>query len=848
MRHRRAARLGWATGPMVLLGLAVHAAGVAGLSLAGPLPALSLPGWTPLGVPALAYVVGAVAAVRRFAIAPLAATLVTAGALHAVLIVLPVAVAPWIASYAGGRTVAPPAVTSPALAVLTMLSVTLSLVPFRRLVTPRPRYGRVAPRAGYPAAGRPVRTEAEPRSAQVRRVVSAAASTPPAPPAPLPAAARAAAVKPPAATMGPFGRAPATSAMPPAVLRPAAPAAPPMPAIAPPEHVPAPPRGGTSAPPAAAPPSAPPVTASPPPTPTRRSEPPAAPAAAAGRRPGAEPIEDTIRIAFARIADQVPANLFRLPADRLGANLVEAGFLLIPRRLVLPQLAEGFVQVPWHVVADQFPKQALTVAPSEVAERIANGLIVLPLDEVVRQMPAELFALTTPEVDVRGIEDFPPPFQPHVPPPSVSHDEADGEVVPSESTAPDAAATSELPPTPSEPVLAVADPAEVEPGETAPEEEIAAESVTIELVAEPELVPEPMAPLSSSPPDAPEEELDEVVLTVEPVWREPSRPDDSSDDSSSAPPLVDDVSPAAPASPAPAPVLAHDGAMAPADAGERASDAEQMPSVILQLPINDGARVHVRRIAALLSPLMTPLETGTVAHRGHTVLTVLPPAMDETAAVETVLPVLPFLTDARLLSPPVQATLRTLAGALVLTPLAPGDPDGPVLLTATPAGASLALLERLSLRAAHGWQAEHGTVRSARPGRPPSPDAGLRSAEVPPHVQAMAASLQAFGAVFPSVLRGTDEGLLVYLFLPRGVDPVPLGAVARDLTRALLPGRFGSLESITLRAESNGRLVVRTLAIAPATVLVAGGGPVNRPGLAWIELDRAVAQLGAVGA
>ena len=44
--------------------------------------------------------------------------------------------------------------------------------------------------------------------------------------------------------------------------------------------------------------------------------------------------------------------------------------------------------------------------------------MTLPLDEVIRQLPGDAFTLSSPIVDVRGIEDFPPPFQPHVPPPS----------------------------------------------------------------------------------------------------------------------------------------------------------------------------------------------------------------------------------------------------------------------------------------------------------------------------------------------------------------------------------------------------------------------------------------------
>jgi hypothetical protein len=122
------------------------------------------------------------------------------------------------------------------------------------------------------------------------------------------------------------------------------------------------------------------------------------------------------------VVDQLPAETFLSARDRVAANLLEAGCLLVPRRLILPQLGEGLVQIGWAVVADQFPRQALALSDDEITRRIPHGALVLPLDEIVRQMPPELFVVSAPTVDVSGIEDFPPPFQPHVPPPSARTD------------------------------------------------------------------------------------------------------------------------------------------------------------------------------------------------------------------------------------------------------------------------------------------------------------------------------------------------------------------------------------------------------------------------------------------
>src|SRR5439155_24060764 len=84
--------------------------------------------------------------------------------------------------------------------------------------------------------------------------------------------------------------------------------------------------------------------------------------AQASRPLHSEPAEEMVRISFERIAGQLPADAFRLPLDRLGANLLEPGHLLVPRRLLGPQLAEGRARVQWSVVAEQFPRQAVTVS------------------------------------------------------------------------------------------------------------------------------------------------------------------------------------------------------------------------------------------------------------------------------------------------------------------------------------------------------------------------------------------------------------------------------------------------------------------------------------------------------
>ena len=121
-----------------------------------------------------------------------------------------------------------------------------------------------------------------------------------------------------------------------------------------------------------------------------------------------------IRIPFERVVGQLPPGAFRVPLAQVGARLQEPHALLVASDLIVPQLAEGAVLVGWEVVAAQFPAAVLAVAPAEVKRRIENGRLTLPLDEIVRQLPAEVFgaAMRRGPVHVPGIESFPAPFKP----------------------------------------------------------------------------------------------------------------------------------------------------------------------------------------------------------------------------------------------------------------------------------------------------------------------------------------------------------------------------------------------------------------------------------------------------
>jgi hypothetical protein len=106
--------------------------------------------------------------------------------------------------------------------------------------------------------------------------------------------------------------------------------------------------------------------------------------------------------------------------------------------------------------------------------------------------------------------------------------------------------------------------------------------------------------------------------------------------------------------------------------------------------------------------------------------------------------------------------------------------------------------------------------------------------------------LTAFGSVAATMLRDRDGALSACLFLPRSLDAMPLARFAHDLYELLEGAEIGPVTSVILKLGSH-RVVLRAMdgAAGHVTMLV-GGGRIDRPGLARIELDRAASRLGAL--
>jgi hypothetical protein len=411
-------------------------------------------------------------------------------------------------------------------------------------------------------------------------------------------------------------------------------------------------------------------------------------------------------------------------------------------------------------------------------------------------------------VDVRGIEDYPLPFQPHVPQPA------------EESASPAPA----MPPLPAPP--RTEDPA--------PERR-------------------PPAPVEAAAPPAPAREVSPPVReerSVEPPPAPPSRP--SPPPVESRRPLTegDDAVRVRPAEPAgmvePPPSRPAEDTVPPyrSRPAEAPEPHRARPAVERRRP-ERRRHVELAEVTAQLAPLVGPLEIGQRYQAGVTLVTAAASSVDPEAATATAVPYIPFLADPRLPQPVSQATVRAGSGSLVLTPLGPLERGGTVLLTAVPPGAPLAMVERASLRAVDDQDAPDETspaVRSADGAGDPD----LRMAAVPPHVRAVADSLRAFGQVTPAVLRDHAGTLLMYLFLSPDVDARLIAGFARDLRRNFTGAPLGAVSSVIARVGVY-RVVVWELDAGRscASVLVACG-PVDRPGLARIELERAALRLAAL--
>jgi len=575
------------------------------------------------------------------------------------------------------------------------------------------------------------------------------------------------------------------------------------------------------APKAPAPEPAPPAATSParksppvPPLPTVKA--PAAPPVIDGE---AEPV---IRVPFDRIAGQLPPDVFTLPPARLAESLQEPHVLLVPRRLVLPQLGEGAVEVAWALVEGQFPELAFAMPQAEVRRRFPEWVLSLPMDVVVSQVPPDLFRVKGPAADLSGIGDFPAPFTPGPPEPEPAASESQPSPEPTPPASPPPAPTPRVEPPRAGQREATAGPGPI----VAPDRKPSAPApIPPPGITKP--VPAPAAPSTT-------------IAPLSAVTASKTRPPAG---------MPRTAAPASTVVPGPAAPTAVPAPGNPPTATPVASTiAETVVSTAAAASRADGATPATDReceaLAQTLAPGLAPLgafdwQARTVG--GRPLVCFVPPAMtrepiDALAAAAAAL-------VQRLTSWGIeQVTIRTARLACVLTPLGARG----CLAATVRRGGSVAMLELLSARAARG-SGDVGGVRSATIAFPAVGTVPAAGSLEPRALADAARALEAFGSVAASIAEADGVTPGVYVFAGR--DQGVLAGAARAVYDALVPTHdealLGGLESVVLR-RGHERLVVRPLrGRGGAPAVLATAGEVRMAGRAHRAAARAAALLEA---
>ncbi|PYO56920.1 MAG: hypothetical protein DMD83_11955, partial [Candidatus Rokuibacteriota bacterium] len=261
---------------------------------------------------------------------------------------------------------------------------------------------------------------------------------------------------------------------------------------------------------------------------------------------------------------------------------------------------------------------------------------------------------------------------------------------------------------------------------------------------------------------------------------------------------------------------------------------EQSPNEIAML----------RKVAALLEPLKA-LDVGVESVDGVKIFTVSSLGPCAGRAVAAARWVLPLLAAGQAPWGVEQMTLRGPDAAVVLTPLGPIGQSGSVLVSAIPPGGALALLEILCLRAAAGCASDV----SPRVGPEPAverrePD--LLDSDPPTRVHQIAATLGAIGPVMAGALLDGEGERALYLFLPAGTDVRMVGSFAVELDRAMRQAADSGhlFHTAVLRCGKRRLIIRRDDAAAERSRIVVAGGEMERPGLAYRQVEAAALILG----
>jgi hypothetical protein len=508
--------------------------------------------------------------------------------------------------------------------------------------------------------------------------------------------------------------------------------------------------------------------------------------AAEDTTPDAAPV--LVRVSFDRVAAQFPPGAFQGSLEAIGARLPEPGHLTVPRRLVLAQLPEGFVRAGWEVVAAQFPRDLLAMGDEEITRQLADGQLVLPLDELIPQLPRELFRLKGQAADVESIASIPPPFQPT--PTDARTDER------AEESSPDGSSRSAT---------------------------RSGQATEDRVYREPPSAEEPVAEVAV---------LEDAGLDPVMVGAVDDRPESPSIGDGRRQPAGRGL------------VEGFAGRSRPRREGGITVSPSSHAAPDRTVP-DAGARTAMDGVAAALAPL-SPLTVGVESAEGVTLLTASTPGRRRTVGAARAL--FPFLDEDRAPWPVNQLTMWGEASVLVLTPLPSTGQERVLLAAAIPPAGGVAALERLSLRAPGletGGPVGSPRIVPAQVERGAPSD--LVESEPSARARELAASLEAFAPVATTLLRDATAERDLYLFLPEGTDVRLAGWFAGDLDRTVrtLAGVGHAFHAAVLRCGRR-RLIVRfPPAAASGAPIVVAGGPTDRAGLAFRQVEAAALLLAA---
>lgn len=598
--------------------------------------------------------------------------------------------------------------------------------------------------------------------------------------------------------------------------------------------------------------------------------------------------EPMVRVPFERVADQLPVAIFTLPPARLAESLQEPHTLVIPQRLVLPQLAEGMVEIPWTLVDAQFPELSLAMSKTDIRRRHPDLAISLPMDVVLRQIPTDAIRVDTPVVDLSDIGAFPEPFAPGEPEPvaaATPEPEPAPSAEPVASRAPASPAPIVAPPVqPPKPEVIAAAPPRIEkpeptsapalpsPKETLEEIEASIPMVLFTPMASPPpaeeaasaAADEPGVPSAREAVPSPSTALDREPAAPAPMFSATAYP------SSPATPMVSaaasTTAPEAPPAPSPAPIMpvvpvAAATPSVPATAAEsvptaastdprtaaadpdsiavapKAPAASSEPATSASDLVDEESEALGRALAPGLSPLGSFYWRARRAG-GRPLVCFVPPSL-EREAIDALAMGAASVVHSLAARGIEQVTVRTTRLVCVLTPLGKRG----CLAASARRGGPVAMLELLSVRTARamGDLDVPTTPAAVLPSVPTTPVRG-NNGHGP--VDEAARALAAFGPVASSVAEADGMAPSVYVFA--GHDQNELAGAARAVHEAFVRGhdeeRLGRLESIVLR-RGRERTVVRPLRDHNGTpVMLAAAGDVALPGRA----HRAAAQAAAL--